>query len=209
MGSTAPRDLTGAWVLSSQARNTGAEQCAWIFPRRELELRLAQARSLGFTGFETWGEAAPGEPFYLFSQNGDLRIDLGVTGESAGRPVIRVHRLAFEVDGGESRTGYQVVLPPDTYDHPPARRDGIAVRVVSPLALYQLRGGIASQGRSASCPSTTAAPRVSCGSGFSPGAARPSSCRELSLSQASAAGGDAALEQPLRLDLWEFFAWRR
>ena len=27
---------------------------------------------------ETWGEAAPGEPFYLFGENGDLKLDIGI-----------------------------------------------------------------------------------------------------------------------------------
>jgi hypothetical protein len=42
----------------------------WLVPRRELALRLTQAESLGFAGFETWGESGPGEPFYLVGQNG-------------------------------------------------------------------------------------------------------------------------------------------
>jgi hypothetical protein len=118
----------------------------WLFPRRELDLRLAQARALGFTQFETWGEAAPGEPFYLFAQADDLKIDMGITDEADGRHVIRVHRLAFDIAGREAPAGYQVVLPDHTYDHPPVDIDGIPIRVASPLALYQLRVGIASQG---------------------------------------------------------------
>jgi hypothetical protein len=118
----------------------------WLFPRRELDLRLAQARTLGFTEFETWGEAASGEPFYLFARNGDLTIDLGITDEAAGRHVVRVGKLAFEVDGGAAPAGYQIALPRDTYSHRPAAIDGIEVRVASPLALYQIRAGIAARG---------------------------------------------------------------
>jgi hypothetical protein len=118
----------------------------WMFPRRELGLRLEQARSLGFTEFETWGEAAPGEPFYLYARHGDLSIDLGICDDADGREVIRVHRIAFAVDAKEAPAGYQVALPLDTYDHPPAEIEGIDVRVVSPLALYQMRVGFASQG---------------------------------------------------------------
>jgi hypothetical protein len=40
----------------------------WLCPRRELELRVEQARGLGFSGFKPMGEAAPGEPFYLASE---------------------------------------------------------------------------------------------------------------------------------------------
>lgn len=118
----------------------------WLVPRGELALRLAQARTLGFAEFETWGESAPGEPFYLFARNGDLSIDVGVTDEASGRLVGRVWKVAFQVGGGEAPAGYQFALPADTYTHPPARLDGIEVHVASPLALYQIRAAIASKG---------------------------------------------------------------
>ena len=118
----------------------------WLVPRHELELRLAQARTLGFTAFETWGESAPGEPFYLFAPKRDLSIDIGVGDEDDGRLLARVGKLAFEVDGRPAPAGYQFELPQDTYTHPPARLDGIDIRVISPLALYQIRAAIAAQG---------------------------------------------------------------
>jgi hypothetical protein len=124
----------------------------WLVPRRELELRLAQARTLGFTALESWGESAPGEPFYLFAQNRDLSIDIGVTDEHDGRLLARVGKLAFEVDGLPAPAGYQFELPRDTYTHPPAQLDGIDIRVVSPLALYQIRAAIAAKDRSGRCP---------------------------------------------------------
>ena len=37
----------------------------WLVPRGELALRLAQAGTLGFTEFETWGEAPAGYQFGL------------------------------------------------------------------------------------------------------------------------------------------------
>jgi hypothetical protein len=118
----------------------------WIVPRRELPLRLAQARQLGFGAFETWGESAPGEPFYLYAENGELKLELGVVDEQDARIYLRIHRLAFEIDGGEAPAGYQLLLPPDTFEHPPVEIDGVVVRTASPLALVQLRVGIASQG---------------------------------------------------------------
>jgi hypothetical protein len=118
----------------------------WIFPRSEFELRLDQARSLGFSEFESRGDAAPGEPFYLFAAKGDLSIDLGISDEVDGRHIARVWRLAFEVDGREAPAGYQFELPHDTYAHRPTRLDGIELRVASPLALYQLRAGLAAKG---------------------------------------------------------------
>ena len=71
---------------------------------------------------------------------------MGITDAADGRHVIKVHRLAFDIAGRGARAGYQVILPDDTYDHPAVNIDGIPIRVASPLALYQLRVGIASQG---------------------------------------------------------------
>jgi hypothetical protein len=118
----------------------------WLVPRNELALRLDQARTLGFVEIETRGESAPGEPFYLFAQSGDLSIDIGVADEADGRPLARIWKLAFPIDGGEAPAGYQFQLPADTYTHPPAQLDGIAVHVASPLALYQIRAAIAAKG---------------------------------------------------------------
>jgi len=118
----------------------------WLVSRSELELRLAQARRLGFAEFETWGESAPGEPFYLFARGGDLSIDIGITDEADGRILGRVWKVAFQVEGREGPAGYQFALPQDTYTHPLAQLNGIKVRVASPLALYQIRAAIASKG---------------------------------------------------------------
>jgi hypothetical protein len=115
----------------------------WLFPRAELDQRLAQAAQFGFDSFETWGESAPGEPFYLFGESGDLKLDLGVADDADGRPVLRVHKLFFDVDGREPAVGYQLRLPEDTFAHPPVELHGISIRTASPLALYQLRAGIA------------------------------------------------------------------
>jgi hypothetical protein len=73
-------------------------------------------------------------------------MDLGVADEDAGRLVLRIHKLFFDVDGREPTAGYQVRLPDDTFDHPPVELHGIEIRTASPLALYQLRAGIASIG---------------------------------------------------------------
>ena len=123
------------------------EDVDWLLPRQELQLRLAQAAELGFETFETWGESAPGEPFYLYGENGDLKLDLGVADDVDGRLHVKIHKLFFEVEGGgEAPAGYRFALPDDALAHPPVRLEGITLRVVSPLTLYQLRAGIASQG---------------------------------------------------------------
>jgi hypothetical protein len=118
----------------------------WLVPRRELPLRLRQARGLGFGEFETWGESAPGEPFYLHGENGDLKLELGLADEQDGRVYLKIHKLAFDIDGDEAPAGYRLWLPRDTFHHPPVEIDGLVVRAASPLALYRIRVGIASQG---------------------------------------------------------------
>jgi hypothetical protein len=122
------------------------EDVDWLLPRAELPMRLEQAGRLGFTAFETWGESAPGEPFYLTSQQGDLSIDVGVCNEVDGEHVIDIHRLMFEIDGAEAPAGYRVHLPADTFDQAPVELEGVRVWPVSPLCLYQMRVGIAARG---------------------------------------------------------------
>src|ERR1700746_1795260 len=76
-----------------------------IFPRSEQEFRIAQLAELGFGDWETWGEAAPGVPFYLFGQNGELKLDLGVADEQDGKHWMQVHKLSFTVAGEEAPAG--------------------------------------------------------------------------------------------------------
>ncbi len=117
-----------------------------ISPRASSRSGSLRPSALGFSDFETWGEAAPGEPFDLFTQNGDLRLDLGIADEVDGANVVRIHKLFFEVGGLEAPAGYKVYLPADLFDFPPVEIEGVAIRTASPLALYQLRVGIALQG---------------------------------------------------------------
>jgi hypothetical protein len=114
-----------------------------VFPRIEQEFRLAQLAELGFRDWETVGEAAPGVPFYLFGQNGELRLDIGVSDEEHGRHWMRVHKLSFTVGGEEAPAGYQLQLPDDLFDQPPMKLEGIEIKPISPLALYQMRAGVA------------------------------------------------------------------
>jgi hypothetical protein len=118
----------------------------WVLPRSELELRLGQARELGFTEFETRGEAAPGEPFYLHAEVGDLSLDLGIGDKEDGALWMKVGRLSFDMGDGEAPAGYRVRLPEDTFEHPAVELDGLAVRPATPLALYQIRLGLSGRG---------------------------------------------------------------
>jgi hypothetical protein len=114
-----------------------------VFPRTEQELRLAQLAELGFANWETIGEAAPGVPFYLFGQDGEVKLDLGVADEHDGKHWMQVHKLSFTVAGEEAPSGYRLQLPDDLFEQPLVELEGIAIRPLSPLALYQMRAGVA------------------------------------------------------------------
>jgi hypothetical protein len=119
----------------------------WAVMRRDLPLRLEQMRGLGFGEPETWGEAAPGLPFYLYAARDDgLSVDVAVFEEVDGHPTIDVGTLRFQVDGQKPPGGFRVHLPADAFSYPTASVDGVPVRSLSPLALYQVRVGIASKG---------------------------------------------------------------
>jgi len=69
-----------------------------------------------------------------------------VADETAAGIHLRIWRLAFDIGGREAPAGYRVRLPDDTFRHPPSRLDGVTIRTASPLAMYQLRVGVAGQG---------------------------------------------------------------
>jgi hypothetical protein len=118
----------------------------WILERSELDVRRRQAAALGFDSLETLGEAAPGEPFYLSCDDGDLRLEAGIADEIGGDLYLKIHSVAFDIDGRQPRVGYRFRLPDDTFSYPAVELEGVTVRVASPLCLYQLRAGIANQG---------------------------------------------------------------
>lgn len=56
---------------------------------------------------------------------------------------MRVHKLAFTVGGDEAPAGYQLRLPDDLFDHPLVELEGLPIKPIPPLALHQLRAGVA------------------------------------------------------------------
>jgi hypothetical protein len=101
----------------------------------ELPLRIEQGRALGFGHFQVRFEAAPGLPLAVGASSEGLDLELCVGGR--------------EPDGGAffyrpSPSGLQRCwLPADALSYPPAMLDGIGVRTVSPLTLYQVREALA------------------------------------------------------------------
>jgi hypothetical protein len=122
------------------------EDFDWLLERRDSDLRLAQAEELGFSGLQTIGEAAPGDPFYLVGESGDLKLELGICDEEDGALWMKVHRLFFDVGGRPAPAGWRARLPDGTFDHEPVAIDGVEIRVASPLALYQMEIAIAERG---------------------------------------------------------------
>jgi hypothetical protein len=119
----------------------------WAVTRDELPMQLEQARALGFAEVTTWGESAPGVPFYLSATDArGISIDIGVFDRTDDHVVADVGRLLFSIDGASPPAGFRVHLPADAFIYPRASIDGVPAWPLSPLALYQVRIGIASRG---------------------------------------------------------------
>jgi hypothetical protein len=56
---------------------------------------------------------------------------------------MQVHKLSFTVAGEEAPAGYRLQLPDDLFEQPLVELEGIAIKPLSPLALYQMRAGVA------------------------------------------------------------------
>ncbi len=99
--------------------------------RAKLDVQLAQLGSIGFTGFGVFFEPQPGRPLVLGATHAGLSLELGVFDElEPGIP-----SFVLPVEQGLVR----VSLPADALRHPISTIDGVPIRTVSPLALYQLR----------------------------------------------------------------------
>jgi hypothetical protein len=71
------------------------EDFDWLLPRSEAAARIEQAKSLGFGGWQTVGEAAPGEPFYMAGEGGGHKLELGICDKDGGRLTTRELRERF------------------------------------------------------------------------------------------------------------------
>ena len=81
----------------------------------------------------------------MFGQHDDLKLDLGIVDQVEGSNWMRVHRLAFTVGGEEAPAGYQLRLPDDLFEHAPVELEGIPIKPIPPLALFQMRAGVAAR----------------------------------------------------------------
>jgi hypothetical protein len=114
-----------------------------IFPREQAPLHLDQLGRTRVHGLGDLGRGGAGRSLLPLRQSGDLKVDLGVLDQENGGNWMRVHRLAFTVEGEEAPAGYRLRLPDDMFDQAAVELEGIPIRPISPLALYQIRAGVA------------------------------------------------------------------
>ena len=101
----------------------------------ELAMRIEQVRAFGFDSFQVRFESAPGHPLAVAAQSNGLDLEFCI-GERDSRGRAFFYR--------PSSTGLQRCwLPPDALSYPTQNLEGVLVRTVSPLTLYQVREALA------------------------------------------------------------------
>jgi hypothetical protein len=99
--------------------------------RETLDVTLAQLESLGFRDFRVLFEPEPARPLVLGAGDSGQSLELGVFDELEPR----IASFVLPAQSGLTR----ITLPDDTLRHPIGSIEGVPIRTVSPLALYQLR----------------------------------------------------------------------
>ena len=102
-----------------------------LVARAMLGRHLEQLGAFGFTDFDVLFESYPGVPLVLGATHGGLSVELGVFDELEPGSA----SFVLPVQAGAVR----ITLPADTLTFPVASIDGVPIRTISPLALYQLR----------------------------------------------------------------------
>jgi len=102
-----------------------------LVARAMLERHLGQLGSLGFTDFDVFFESRPGVPLVLGAAHGGLNVEVGLFDELE----LGTASFVLPIEGRLVR----ITLPADTLRYPVASVDGVPIRTISPLALYQLR----------------------------------------------------------------------
>lgn len=103
--------------------------------RDELDLRLEQVHALGFHDFHVRMMPREGAPLVIGSVVDDVNLEIVIFDRDLdGRPY-------FDVPVREGMRRFW--LPSGALEHPPSAIEGVEVRTISPLALYQLRAAVA------------------------------------------------------------------
>jgi hypothetical protein len=105
-----------------------------LIKRADLAEHLKRFVEWGFPRFEIYFEVVPGSPLVYHSAADGIDLELGVYDElQSGRP-----SFVLPMDDRLTR----VTLSSDCFTHPVGRIDGVPIRTISPLALYQMRSAI-------------------------------------------------------------------
>ena len=107
--------------------------------RGELEAQLGNARAIGYSSHEIRFEPIEGMPMVIGTTDGNLDLEISVYDQTTEGIVF------FHIPDQDGRL-FRVDLSDGVFDYPVSDLDGIAVRTVSPLALYQIRSGITMAG---------------------------------------------------------------
>ena len=105
-----------------------------MIARDALDRGLRMFEELAFAPPEIRFEPTAGSPLVMGTVREGLNLELSVIDiAEAGPP-------SFTLPGEHGLV--RVLLPPDTWSWPPCELEGIVVRTISPLALYQIRSGL-------------------------------------------------------------------
>jgi len=107
--------------------------------REELEAQLRNAVTIGFSSHEVRFEPVEGMPMVIGTTDGNLDLEISVYDRTTEGIVF------FQIPNQDGRL-VRVDLSDGVFDYPESDLDGIALRTVSPLALYQIRAGITRAG---------------------------------------------------------------
>ena len=113
--------------------------------RTTLDQHLRDADTIGFTEFEVLFEPKEGCPLVMAASAAEVNLEITVydrTDEGG------VFCWMTDADGRP----VQIHLSPSTFEYPESTIDGVDVRTVSPLALYQIRAGVTAAGRVRAAP---------------------------------------------------------
>lgn len=102
--------------------------------RDEIDLRLEQARELGFERFHLRMQPVPERPLVVGSIVGEMNLEYVIFDRHDDG------RISFDTPTPDGLT--RVWLPDDALDWPVSTLDGVEVRTVSPLTQYQIRIGV-------------------------------------------------------------------
>jgi hypothetical protein len=107
--------------------------------RTTLDHHLRDAERIGLTGFEVLFEPKDGIPLVMAASTADLNLEITVYDRTDEGGV-----FCWMTDAGGRPV--QIHLSPGTFEYPESAIDGVQVRTVSPLALYQIRAGVTAAG---------------------------------------------------------------